>query len=97
MLHLEARTAESVDVGGHLRHVIELGGSQKARLHLDQRDPDNPKMLGDLVRAHPERRLDHEPGVPIKKFKKTAVEDNAGGIAMTPFHRELPAIDEICH
>ena len=43
------------------------------------------------------RGFEQRPGAGIEIFEETRVKDDACRVAMTPFDRELPAIDEIGH
>jgi len=97
MRHLEARTLKLGDFGGDVRHIVELGGPEKAGLGVDQRysyDPEDPRQL---VRLHRKRFLKKTPHAPIEIFEEAAVEHDASRVAVTPFDRELPAEDEIGH
>jgi len=80
-----------------VRHIVELGGPEKAGLGVDQRysyDAEDPRQL---VRLHRKRFLKKTPHAPIEIFEEAAVEHDASRVAVTPFDRELPAEDEIGH
>src|SRR5262249_35670785 len=97
MRHLEARAVKLGDLGGDVRHIVELGGSEKAGLGVDQRYSDDSERHGQLVRFHLQRFLEKTPHAPNEIFEGAAVEHDASRVAMTPFDRELPAEDEIGH
>src|SRR5207248_8998808 len=97
MRDLEARAPELADLGGDVRHVVELGGAVKAGLGVDQWNPDDPEGRCQIVRLHVERRLEQPPRAPIEILEEAAVEYDARRVAMAPFHRELPPVDEIGH
>src|SRR5438132_11793062 len=97
MRHLEARTLKLGDFGGDVRHIVELGGPEKAGLGVDQRysyDPEDPRQL---IRLHRKRFLKKTPHAPIEIFEEAAVEHDASRVAVTPIDRELPAEDEMGH
>src|SRR5262245_4810887 len=95
--HFETRAAKFAHFGGNVRHVVEFGRLEKARLGADQGNSDDAEGRCQLLRLHPERLLEQPPGAPVEILEKTAVEHDACRVAMTPFDRELPAIDEIGH
>ena len=97
MRHLEARAVKFGDLGGDVRHIVELSGSKKAGRGVDQRYSDDSEGDRQLVRFHLKRFLEKTPHAPIEIFEEAAVEDDASRIAVTPFDRELPAEDEIGH
>jgi hypothetical protein len=49
------------------------------------------------MRLDAERRQKHLPGAGIEHFEETAVEHDAGRVALAPFDRQLPAESERCH
>jgi len=95
VLDIETRTAEFADLRGHLDDIAETGRRQKAGARVDQRNPDDAEGCRQVRRLNPERGFEQRPGAPIEEFKKAGIEDDAGGVALSPFDRELPAADKI--
>jgi len=59
--------------------------------------PNDAEGRRQIRRLNPERGFEQRPGAPIEEFKKAGIEDDAGGVALSPFDRELPAADKIGH
>src|SRR5262249_58914517 len=97
MRHLEARAVKLDDLGGDVRHIVELGRSEKAGLGVDQRYSDDSKGHRQLVRFHIKRFLEKTPHAPIEILEEAAVEHDASRVAVTPFDPELPAAHESSH
>jgi hypothetical protein len=97
MRHLEARAVKFGDLGGDVRHIVELGGSEKAGLGVHQRYSDDSEGHRQLIRFHLKRFLEKTPHAPIEILEEAAVEHDASRVAVTPFDRELPAQNEISH
>jgi hypothetical protein len=97
MRHLEARAVKFGDLGGDVRHIVELGGSEKAGLGVHQRYSDDSEGHRQLIRFHLKRFLEKTPHAPIEILEEAAVENDANRVAVTPFDRELPAQNEISH
>src|SRR5262249_37165190 len=97
MRHLEARAVKFGDLGGDVRHIVELGGSEKAGLGVHQRYSDDSEGHRQFIRFHLKRFLEKTPHAPIEILEEAAVEHDASRVAVTPFDRELPAQNEITH
>src|SRR5260370_25029329 len=95
MRHIETRALKLGDFGGDVRHIVELGGPEKAGLGVDQRYSDDSKGGGQLVRLHLEGFLEKTPHAPIEILEEAAVEHDASRVAVTPFDRELSPKHEI--
>jgi hypothetical protein len=92
--HVEARTPELADGGFDFDQIAQLGGKKKARLCINQRHR-NTVDRSDPGSGERECVLEQKPRTMIEELKETAVENNAGGIAVSPFDSELPAMREI--
>lgn len=97
MLDIKTRTTELAHPGRELDDVAESRRSEKARAGIDQRYAHDAEGRAELVRLHAERRLEQGPRAPVEEFEETAVEDDAGRVAMAPFDHELPSVDETGH
>jgi hypothetical protein len=94
---VEARATELADLGGDVEKIAKLDRHMKARLHIDQWDPDDVISREQVLAWHAEHTLEHLPGGPVEIFEKAAVEDDAGGIAMAPFDPQALVVDEVGH
>src|SRR5215471_19264016 len=97
MLYVEARAPEFADVREDFNRVAELDRHDEARPSIDQRDPHDAKGRRQVGWLDAERGLEQGPCADVEIFEEAAVEHDAGGIAVAPFDRDLPAIDESGH
>src|SRR5260370_34813075 len=95
MRHLETRALKLGDFGGDVRHIVELGGPEKAGLGVDQRYSDDSKGGGQLVRLHLGGFLEKTPHAPIEILEEAAFETDAKRVAVNPFDREMWTKPEI--
>src|SRR5277367_2097735 len=92
---VEARAAKR----GHLRcefhDVAKARRRDEAGAGVDQGNAEDTIDRRPFLRFHAEHMLEHRPGAVVEILEKTSVEDDAGGIAVTPGDGELAAADEI--
>src|SRR5690242_9788227 len=91
---VEAGAAELAHPRGHLDGVAELNGLEKIDAGIDQGDADDAERICQLMRLHAERGLEHAPGAGVEDLEETAVEHDAGRIALAPFDAQRAAIGE---
>src|SRR5215472_2651197 len=84
-------------MGSEFDQVAESRRGQKTRAGIDQRQPGDAEGRCQFGGLHPQRCLEQQPGAPVKEFKKPAVEDNAGGVAMAPLDGKAPPMNEFGH
>src|SRR5215467_15013249 len=95
--HVEARAPELADLGGDLDVVAELDRDMEAGLRIDQRDPDDVVGGEQVLARHSQHALEHLPGGPVEILEESAVENDAGGVAMAPFDPQALVVDEVRH
>src|SRR5215831_6564274 len=84
-------------MGAQFDLVAEAGRRQKTRAGIDQGQPGNAKRRCELGRLHAEGGLEQHPGAPVKKLEKSAVEDDAGRVAMAPLDGKAPPVNKFSH
>src|ERR1700746_2080370 len=77
--------------------IAEARGRQKTRASIDERQPGNAKSRRQLGRLHAKRGLEQHPSAPVEKFKKSAIEDDAGRVAVPPLDGKAPPMNEFSH
>ena len=97
MFDVEAGTAERAHPRDHLDDIAEARRRDEARAGVHQRNAENAEGGRQFVRLHAERRLEQAPGAAIEKLEEAGVEDDPGGVAMSPLDREMPPVDETGH
>jgi hypothetical protein len=74
----------------------KCAGARK-RAGIDQGQPGNAKRRCELGRLHAEGGLEQHPGAPVEKLEKSAVEDDAGRVAMAPLDGKAPPVNQFSH
>src|SRR5262249_1844705 len=97
VFHVEARTAERTDSRGDVDHVTEFYGFDEISPYIHQWNSNDAKGTGKLVRLDTKGGLQHLPGAPVEHLEEATVEHDTGGIALTPFDRELFTIGKGHH
>src|SRR5262249_4060179 len=92
MPHGEARTAELGHAGVDLDVIAVPRGHGTAGARLDERRS-RTVVLGELVYLRePGRLLEHQDGRGVEPLEVARIEDDAGGVAITPLHADQPGV-----
>jgi hypothetical protein len=87
VLDIEARAAEIANSRSYFDNITEFNRLQEIRAHIDERNSHNTKCRCKIRRPDAERCLEQKPRTGVEQLKKTAIEDDTGGITLTPFDR----------
>ena len=69
--------------------LAELRGAQKIRARIDQRNAGDAIGAATYRLLHAKRGSQQQRRRPVEKFEEARIEDDAGGVAMTPFDRQF--------
>ena len=89
----------SIEISGEPEQydVAETRRHDEAGAGIDQRNTNDSIHGTKLMRLHAEGRFEQHPGAPIEELEKASVEDDSGGIAVSPLDGELPLAVKLGH